>query len=490
MIYPERKEFLKLSRQGNLIPVYREIVADLETPVSAFLKIDRSRFSYLLESVEGAEKIARYSFIGTQPSLMAYSYKDTVIFEKRGKKTQVKTADPLKTIISLMSVYKFVSSGTLPRFCGGLVGYIGYDMVRTFEKLPEKNQDTLNLPDCVFMLTDTILIFDHIDHKIKIVCLAYTDKNPDETYNNAIKKIDIIIQRLRKPLYLKTTHSIKITNAKVKANFTKKSFEKQVRKAKAYINAGDAIQIVLSQRFETPVKCPPFDIYRALRSVNPSPYMYYIKMPQVNIVGASPEVFVRCENKIVEVRPIAGTRPRGLSEAKDKRLEKELLNDPKECAEHIMLVDLGRNDIGRICRYGSVKTLEFMVIEKYSHVMHIVSDCKGELLKGKTLIDVVKATFPAGTVSGAPKIRAMEIIEELENVRRGLYAGCIGYFSFSGNLDTCIAIRTAIIKNNRAYVQAGAGIVADSVPSKEYYETVNKAEAMLKAIKIANEGLE
>jgi anthranilate synthase component 1 len=492
MIYPDRREFHRLSKNGNLIPVYREIVADLETPVSAFLKIERSHYSYLLESVEGGEKIARYSFLGTEPSMVVYSCRGVVTFEKLGKKTSIRTDDPLKEITNILSCYRFVHIENIPRFCGGLVGYIGYDMVRFFEKLPEKNPDDINLPDCVFMLSDTLLIFDHIDHRIKIVCLAYlqvANKNLDQTYDNAVKKIDALLFRLKQPVYIKSRKTLRVKNLKPKSNFTRKGFEKAVRKAKDYINQGDAVQVVLSQRFEVQVQCPVFDVYRALRSVNPSPYMYYIKMPQACIVGASPEVMVRCENRLVEIRPIAGTRHRGRNEEDDRHLEQELLNDPKECAEHIMLVDLGRNDIGRICRFGTVTVPEFMVIEKYSHVMHIVSDCKGSLLNGKTLSDVIKATFPAGTVSGAPKVRAMEIIEELENTRRGPYAGCIGYFSFSGNLDTCITIRTAVIKNGKAYVQAGAGVVADSVPSREYLETVNKTKAMLEAIEIANRGL-
>lgn len=500
MYYPSKKDFIRKAKKGNLIPVYKEIMADMETPVSAFIKIDRGSYSYLLESVEGGEKIGRYSFLGSCPSL---------IFKNKGRQIEITDNshvqrfitrhDPLSELKKIVSRYKFVPVKGLPRFCGGLVGYLGYDMVRFFEKLPDTNPDDLNLSDSVFVLTDTILIFDHINRTIKVVSNAQVTGSASRAYEEAIEKIEGLIRRLRasssrlsrnKFLPGEEVLSRNLKRIKVESNFTKREFEKAVLKAKGYIKAGDIVQTVLSQRFQVKLNCSPFNVYRALRSINPSPYMYYLKFKDLHLIGSSPEIMVRCEDRTVEVRPIAGTRPRGKNEIEDSQLAKDLLSDPKERAEHIMLVDLGRNDIGRVCDYNTVRVPEFMVIEKYSHVMHIVSDTVGRLRKGKNLFDVVRATFPAGTVSGAPKIRAMEIIDELEKTRRGPYAGCVGYFSFSGNLDTCITIRTIIVKDNKAYIQAGAGIVADSVPAREYQETVNKAKGMIKAVETASRGLE
>jgi len=476
MYYPSKKEFIRLAKKANVISVYREILADLLTPVSAFVKT-KGDYSYLLESVEGEEKIARFSFIGIEPS---------IIFKSSNS--------PLKEIAEIMSAFKPADVKGLPRFSGGLVGYMGYDTVRFFEKLPDRNPDDLNVPGAIFVMADSHIIFDHSTHKIKVVVNVYPegqgtrDKGQGD-YDNAVKKIDKIIRKLNKPLKKTKKRKIKVAH-KIESNFTKKGFEDVVRKAKKYITSGDIIQAVLSQRFRTTLNCDPLDVYRELRSLNPSSYMYYLNFGDVKMIGASPEVLVRCENGIVETRPIAGTRPRGKDEEEDARLEKELLQDAKERAEHVMLVDLGRNDIGRVCKAGSVKVSEFMFVEKYSHVMHIVSNCVGKLAKGKNAYDVLKAAFPAGTVSGAPKIRAMEIIDELENSRRGPYAGAVGYFSFNGNMDTCINIRTILVKGKNAFIQAGAGIVADSVPSREYQETVNKAKAMVKAIEMAEEGLE
>jgi anthranilate synthase component 1 len=495
MYHPSKEEFIRLSRKGNLIPVYKQILADLETPVSAFLKIDQGDYSYLLESVEGAERVARYSFLGSNPSL---------IFKGKGDKDE-----PLVKIKRLMSKYKFVPMRGLPRFCGGLVGYIGYDVVRFFEPRlkvgADKIKDDLRLPDILFVLTDTIIIFDHIAHKIKVVSNAYIDgsslKKIEKAYNEAINKINKIVAKLKKPPPIKyptpripglpnssTARAGKDLIPTVKSNFTKNKFKESVLKAKEYIRAGDIIQVVLSQRFKLKLNCEPFDVYRALRSINPSPYMYYLKYKDLKLIGSSPELLVRCEEGIVETRPIAGTRPRGKDEVEDKKLTEDLIHDSKERAEHLMLVDLGRNDLGRVCVYGSVKTQEFMVIEKYSHVMHLVSGIVGKLAKGKDIYDVLRASFPAGTVTGAPKIRAMEIIDELEKLKRGPYAGCVGYFSFSGNLDTCITIRTIVIKDDSCFIQAGAGIVADSKPENEYYETVNKAKAQIRAIEMAQGG--
>ena len=483
MINPSKEEFIKLSKKGNLIPVYRELVADLETPVSSFLKIDKGDYSYLLESVEGEEKIARYSFLGSDPSLVFKSKgKDIEITEGRKVKRYKTKSNPLVEIKKFMEQFRFVRIEGLPRFCGGLVGYIGYDMVRFFEDIPDKNIDDLKVPDAIFVLTDTLLIFDHIARKIKIVSNAHVTGNPSKAYDAAVKKIDRIINMLSKN---KAGKKIKKAKGKIsiKSNFTQKSFGDIILKAKRYIKNGDIIQVVLSQRLEAELGGrDPFSIYRSLRSINPSPYMYYLKFKDVSLIGASPEIMVRCEDKKIELRPIAGTRPRGKNESEDAKLAEELLKDPKERAEHIMLVDLGRNDVGRVSDFNSVKVEEFMRIEKYSHVMHIVSDIVGRLSDSKSEYDAVRASFPAGTVAGAPKIRAMEIIDELENSKRGPYAGCVGYFSFSGNVDTCITIRTILVRKNKAYIQAGAGIVADSQPEREYQETLNKAMALIKAI--------
>lgn len=490
---PTREEFIKLTKKGNLIPVYREFLADLETPVSSFLKIADDDYSYLLESVEYGEKIGRYSFLGSKPSLI-FETKNTqakIITSKAQEEFELR-ADPLVVLKNILNKYHFVNIPGLPRFCGGLVGYLGYDIVRFFENIPASCKDELNLPDCVFVLTDTLVIFDHIKHKIKVVACAYirpkaSVKGIKKTYEEAQERVEAIVKRLRKPLVVnkKFPQTIRTPKLKIKSNLTKEKFKKIVKKAKKYIREGDIIQTVLSQRFETQIKVPPFSIYRALRSINPSPYMYYLKFKDLILVGSSPEVHVRCEAEYVEIRPIAGTRPRGRDEQEDKKLEEILLNDPKERAEHLMLVDLGRNDIGRVCRVGSVNVQELMIIENYSHVKHIVSDVTGRLKPDKDIYELIRATFPAGTVTGAPKIRAMKVIDELENTKRGPYAGCVGYFSFSGNLDTCITIRTIIIKDNRAYIQAGAGIVADSNPESEYREIINKAKALIKAVQMA-----
>jgi len=493
MHYPSKTEFIKLSKRGNLIPVYREILADFETPLTAFTQIDKGNFSFLLESVEGGERIGRYSFLGSKPSVVFMSKGRDITILEHGKERNFKTReDPLSEIRNMMARFTFVPVKGLPRFTGGLVGYMGYNMVSFFEKIPDTNRDDLNIPDSLYVLTDTILIFDHVDRKIKVVSNAFVDGSPSVAYDEAIRKIDRIVNSLIKAkkgppdaVELKKRK----TRIKFKSNLTKHQFMRIVKKAKEYIKAGDIIQVVLSQRLKTRIKAKPFDIYRSLRSINPSPYMFYLKFGKLKLIGSSPEIMVRCEEKKVELRPIAGTRRRGRNEKEDERLSGELLRDPKERAEHVMLVDLGRNDIGRVCKFDTIKVSEFMVIEKYSHVMHIVSDVSGRLKSGKNIFDVVKASFPAGTVTGAPKIRAMEIIDELENAKRGVYAGSVGYFSFSGNLDTCIAIRTILVNGNKAYIQAGAGIVADSRPEKEYTETLNKARAMIKAIEQAESGL-
>ena len=490
MYQPSYEEFCKKAKKGNLVPVYKEILADLETPVSAFLKIDDGKYSYLLESVEGGEKLGRYSFLGTSPFLIIRAKDKRIEIVKNGKKSSFDTDEnPLLLLKRLLKEYKPVSIDGLPPFFGGAVGYLAYDMIRHFEDVSLKKRAALELPDIVFMFTDTLLIFDNIRQRIKVVSnVLVKEKGVKKAYNDAKAKIDGIIDRLKRRTADKGQRNIK-KDIRLSSNYTEKDFEKAVEKSKEYIKAGDIFQVVLSQRFSTKLKSEPFNVYRALRAVNPSPYMFFLRLGDFSMAGSSPEVLVRCEDGEITLRPIAGTRKRGKTAEEDKALENELLADPKERAEHIMLVDLGRNDVGRVSEMGSVNVDELMVIEKYSHVMHIVSNIKGRLKKGMDAFDVIMACFPAGTVSGAPKIRAMEIIDELEPTMRGPYAGAVGYFSFSNNMDTCINIRSVIMKDKTAYIQAGAGIVADSVPSNEYQETVNKAKAMVRAIEMAEEGL-
>lgn len=494
MLYPNLKEFQSLCKGGNLIPVYREIFADLDTPVSAFLKIGGTP-SFLLESVVGGEKWARYSFLGSNPSKVIKGWGKKIEIKETGKKPLIfETEDPVEVLKKELSVYKPVDVPGLPRFSGGLVGYMGYDMVRFFERVPDRKRPGLDLPDMFFMLADTMLIFDSLKQKIKIVSNVHLDvKSSTKAYKEAVEKIDSITERLRSSKIRSQKSEVKTKNI-YKKNFvssfkTQEAFEDAVLKSKEYIAAGDIFQVVLSQRFERKSDVEPFDIYRALRVINPSPYMYFINTGDTKIVGSSPEILVRLEGKKIVLRPIAGTRKRGETELEDKSLEDELKKDPKEIAEHIMLVDLGRNDVGRVAEKGSVEVTELMGIERYSHVMHMVSNVEGNLAEGLDAFDVLRACFPAGTVTGAPKVRAMEIIEELEPTKRGPYAGAVGYFSYSGNMDTGITIRTLVIKNNKIYLQAGAGIVADSVPEKEYAETVNKAMGMMKAVDMAERGL-
>lgn len=497
MFFPNEKEFLQLTKQGNLIPVYKEITGDLDTPVSAYMKLAKTaKFSFLLESVEGEEKVARFSFLAKNPELILQSKgNEATITRFEGGKSKIEkkqiVQSPLEFIREILSPYRFVQVSGLPRFCGGMVGFISYDTVRFFEKLPHATKDDLKLPDTLLVLAKNLVIFDHRNHKIKVLNCVHIPEKSSKTeilrkYKAALKSIDQTIAELNQPLKIQKTlkPSRKFS---VKSNVTEKEFISMVEKAKEEIRAGEIIQVVLSQRFQVPLPTTPFNIYRSLRAVNPSPYMYFLNFGDIQIIGSSPELLVRVEDGVVETRPIAGTRRRGKDEAEDEMLAQDLLNDPKEKAEHIMLVDLGRNDLGRVCVQGTVHISEFMQIEKYSHVMHIISNVKGKLSKDKDAFDVLKAAFPAGTVSGAPKIRAMEIIDSLEKVSRGPYAGAIGYFSFSHNLDTCITIRTIVAYRGCLYVQAGAGIVADSDPVKEYQETVNKAKAQIKAIQLACE---
>lgn len=501
MSFPSQQEFLKLTKKGNLIPVYKEVLGDLETPVSAYFKIaHKAKYSFLLESVEGEEKVARFSFLAKNPELIFQSKHNTVKISRFSKEKMVQESHkikdtPLSFIRQILHKYTFVNIPQLPRFCGGLVGYLSYDVVKFFEKLPNKTRDDLKLPDTLLVLAKSLIIFDHLNHNIKVVQCVHVNpkssrKQKINEYNKALKHIDHLIDELNRPLTVETRKKnktgIRSSKSKARSNTTDTRFKKMVTEAKKQIRAGEIIQVVLSQRFEVGLKTDPFNIYRTLRAVNPSPYMFYLNFNGIQVIGSSPELLVRCENGIVETRPIAGTRPRGKDDKQDAFLAKDLLGDPKEKAEHIMLVDLGRNDLGRVCQKGSVHLSEFMSVEKYSHVMHIVTNVKGKLKKNCDSLDVLQAAFPAGTVSGAPKIRAMEIIEDLEKVTRGPYAGCIGYFSYSGNLDTCITIRTIVVKKGKAYIQAGAGIVADSKPQKEYQETINKAKAQIMAIELAH----
>jgi anthranilate synthase component I len=475
MYHPTLDEVKKLSNKGNLVPIYREIMADMETPVSAFLKINQEGNSFLLESVEGGQRLARYSFIGTSPLKIIKSYSSD-------------KTDPLTAIAAEFNKYKIVPVDGLPRFSGGAVGYLAYEVVNRFEELPSPDSDTLNVPESVFMFVDTMMVFDHIKHTIKVLSHVCLDGNIESQYATAVKKIDYLIGKLNQPIQ-NTPQSNRNNSPTLKSeiisNFGKEEFKKCVEKIKDYITAGEAIQVVLSQRFSINTKAAPFDIYRALRSINPSPYMFYLDFNDFQIVGASPEILVRVEDGMVMTRPLAGTRRRGKTPEEDIRLEQELRGDIKERAEHIMLVDLGRNDIGRVSEPGSVKVSDLMQIERYSHVMHLVTHVQGKLRKEMTSFDALRACFPAGTVSGAPKIRAMEIIAEVEPDKRGPYAGAVGYFSFSGNMDMAIAIRTMVMKKGIAYVQAGCGVVYDSIPEHEYEESTNKAQALLKAMEQA-----
>ena len=490
-VLPNRREFKEKAGQGNLIPVYTEVYADLETPVSAYLKLRRGENTFLLESVEGGTQVGRYSFLGRDPSVIFEARGQQVTIRRGSQVTKIETTNPLEELKNLIREFVPVSDPTLPPFAGGAVGYIAYDAVRHMENLPETNPDDLGVPDMLFMFTDTIVAFDNVSHKLTVMhnLQARPGDNLDLLYDQAAGVLQQILADLRNPLAEAQGQNGQVeAEDSFNSNIEKEDFLAAVERCKSYIKGGDIIQAVLSQRLDTEFEGDAFSLYRALRIVNPSPYMFYLHFARLKLVGASPEIHVRSYGTNVTIRPIAGTRPRGENVEQDLKLEKELLADEKERAEHLMLVDLARNDIGRVCRYGSVKVTEFMVVERYSHVMHIVSDVEGTLEDGKDAFDLIAATFPAGTVSGAPKIRAMEIVEELEPTRRGPYAGLVGYFSFNGNFDSCITIRTMLVKGNKVYVQAGAGIVADSVPKKEYAETLNKAKALFRAIQMARGG--
>lgn len=493
-ITPTREQIHELFKQGDMVPVYRRLLADLETPMSVFLKLTSAGdVSFLLESVEGGEQVGRYSFLGVNPKGMI-TFKDNVVTRVYNGETTTRTLesgeDPLHALQQEFDRVKPVRLEGLPRLVGGAVGYIGYDVVRYFERLPETAVDHLDLPQAAFMLPDTLVIFDHAKHQLIVMANAYNDsENPDAAYSDAIRRIDQIVVALGKPLP-NTPLEGEPLNEELISNIPRETFEANVRAAKEYIAKGDAFQIVLSQRFTRRTIAPPLMIYRAVRALNPSPYMFFLNFGrEFTLMGASPEMMVRLEDGVATNRPLAGTRKRGANEAEDKALEKELLSDPKERAEHVMLVDLGRNDLGRVCEYGTVKVTKMMYIERYSHVMHIVSQVQGKVREGMNAFDLFRATFPAGTLSGAPKVRAMEIIEELEGTRRGPYGGAVGYFSYDGSMDTCITIRALVMRGDRVYIQSGAGIVADSDPAKEHEETINKARALAVAIHYAEQGL-
>jgi anthranilate synthase component I len=485
---PSFDEFCAMAEQGNLIPVYREIFADLDTPVSAFLKIDDGGDAFLLESVEGGAKWGRYSFIGVAPQQVVTSKGSMVSVERPGGPSESRSVtDPLSVARDLLRRYQPVSLRGLPRFSGGLVGYVAYDMVRFFERLPEEAADELGHPDLYLMLTDTLVVFDNVKQTIQVVSHALVEDGTDRrrAYETACAKIERLIGRLRGAARVPGSLPVPREVPQVQSNLAPEDYQAAVRQAKEYVFAGDVIQVVLAQRFHCPQHADPFNIYRCLRTINPSPYMFFLRVGGLAVLGASPEVMVRLEGRELTVRPIAGTRPRGKEERQDAELERELRADPKEIAEHIMLVDLGRNDVGRVARVGTVAVTEQMVVERYSHVMHLVSNVRGELAEGLDCFDAFRATFPAGTLTGAPKIRAMEIIEELEPTRRGIYGGAVGYFDFSGNMDTCITIRTMVVDRGMIHVGAGAGIVADSDPEREQAECLNKARALFQAVRLA-----
>ncbi|MDX1971559.1 MAG: anthranilate synthase component I [Candidatus Sumerlaeia bacterium] len=500
MITPSYAEFERLSKKGNLIALKREILADLETPVSVFRKFPESGSRFLLESVENGEQLGRFSFIGANPflSFKAHGGVQTITTEHEELRVPL-AANPMDTFRALMAQFHPVQDSTLPPFSGGAVGLMSYDSVRFFEAIPNSNADDLGIPELYFLIADSLVAFDHVKRRMLLIVNAWVRKGGDlrRTYDQAVKKLNRLYETVcgrdperPDPTASKIQLKLKTDVQVVTSNIGEERFLEAAAKAKEYIGIGDIFQVVLSQRLTTELQCDPFDLYRALRAVNPSPYMFFLDCEDFKLAGSSPEILVRSRHGKVELRPIAGTRPRGATPEEDVELEKDLLADEKEVAEHIMLVDLGRNDVGRVAQYGSVKVTDLQVIERYSHVMHIVSNVEGKLADNKDAFDVLAASFPAGTLTGAPKIRAMEIIDELEPTRRGSYGGSVVYIDFSGNMDSCIVIRTALIKDGLVHVQAGAGIVADSVPEKEWEETLNKARGVLRAVEWANSGLE
>ncbi len=480
-------------RQGyNRIPIFREVLADLDTPLSAYMKLAEGPYSYLFESVHGGEQWGRYSIIGLPCNTIVKVHGNSIEVQKNNQVIETAEHDnPLVWIDQFKQRYKVPDLPEIPRFNGGLVGYFGYETIGYIEpRLRSSGKpDPLENPDILLMISEEILVFDNLSGKMLL--LTHADPAQEDAFEQANMRLDKLVARLHKEKAKPESHSSpkQVNEVDFVSGFTQQGFEDAVQKAKQYIVAGDIMQVVLSQRLSVPYSAPPLDLYRALRCLNPSPYMYYLDLDDFHIVGSSPEILVRLEEDSVTVRPIAGTRPRGKTPEQDIELENDLLNDPKELAEHLMLIDLGRNDTGRVAEIGSVKLTDKMIVERYSHVMHIVSNVTGKLQHGKDAFDVFAATFPAGTVSGAPKIRAMEIIDELEPIKRGIYSGAVGYLSWSGNLDTAIAIRTAVIKNNTLHIQAGAGIVYDSIPTNEWDETMNKGRAIFRAVNMAEAGL-
>ncbi len=470
MYYPALEDVRRYAEGGKWVPVWREVVADLETPVSAFLKVHRDGPCFLLESVEGGQRLARYSFIGTEPQSVLTTHCGDGI-------------DPLEGLLREMSEFEVARVPGLPRLCGGAVGYLSYEVAGRFERLPTPGPDSLGLPESCFMFAHTMLVYDHVTHTIRVLSHVSPGGDLQQSYATAITRIDALVERLQGPLNASQhDETANTAHASFQSNVTRENFEESVVKLKKLISEGEAIQVVLSQRLSRPTTAAPFDIYRALRTINPSPYMFYLDCGGFQLVGASPEILVRVEDGRVMTRPLAGTRPRGGTVEEDLRLERELRTDEKERAEHIMLVDLGRNDIGRVSEPGSVVVSDLMEVERYSHVMHLVTHVEGKLRADMKALDALRACFPAGTVSGAPKVRAMEIIADLESERRGPYAGAVGYLSYTGNMDMAITIRTIVTANGIVYAQSGCGIVYDSVPAQEFDETINKARALLKAI--------
>ncbi|MBY0521958.1 MAG: anthranilate synthase component I [Gemmataceae bacterium] len=482
---PTFDEFAALARNASVVPVYRQLIGDTLTPVSAFCKIQEGEWSFLFESVVGGERVGRYSFLGAGPFLRFEAFDHRV----RLGNEEFEHPDPLRLLEETLAKYRAPHVQGLPRFCGGAVGYAGYDAVRYVEHLPKAPPDDRRLPDLCFAFYDRMVIFDHINKTVAAVAHAHVDpKDLKRCYEEACGRVDRLVERLQQgvaDLQLTDVAPAGDAHMAYRSNFAPAAYEAAVEKCKEYIRAGDIFQVVLSQRFQTETRARPFDIYRTLRVINPSPFMFYLKMGPLCLVGASPEIMVRVEGDRVTIRPLAGTRRRGKTEEEDIRLAAELIADPKERAEHIMLVDLGRNDVGRVARYGTVELSDVMAVERYSHVMHICSNVEGQLQPGKTSFDALRACLPAGTLSGAPKVRAMEIIDELEPHRRGPYGGAVGYIDFSGNMDTCIALRTMVLMGQTAYLQAGAGIVADSVPQREREETEHKAMGLLRAVEMA-----
>jgi len=492
MYEPTRDEFLAMARRGNTIPVYRTLLADHLTPVLAFRQLlGEDEQGFLLESVVGLERVARYTFLGVGPRTTFRSTGREVEIASGDEVTREECDDPLGRLAECLAARKAVHHGPLPRFTGGAVGYAGYDIIRRYEHLPDCPKDDRALPDMVFGFYDTMVIFDHVQKTMMVVSNALLDDgDPDKAYDAARRRIDEVCERLRRPAPLRVEDMVppEAVRLPFQSNFQREDFLRAVETCKEYIRAGDIFQVVLSQRLRVESKAEPMDIYRALRVINPSPFMFYLKTKDVMLLGSSPEIMVRVEDGRITSRPLAGTRPRGSGAEEDKRLEQELLADPKERAEHVMLVDLARNDVGRVAEYDTVCLSDVMHVERYSHVMHIVSNVTGRLRDGCTALDALRVSVPAGTVSGAPKVRAMEIIDELEPTKRGPYAGAVGYVDYSGNLDTCIALRTMVLSGGVIDVQAGAGIVADSVPEREYEETLNKARALLLAVQAAERG--